>query len=48
MFSFDDYNAMLALQCKKDEHESSELNAYLIDLHAVAMEVEVEGWAMDM
>jgi len=46
MFSFDDYNAMLALQCKQDpeDKESSELNAYLIDLHAVAM--QVDDWDM--
>lgn len=41
MFSFDDYNAMLGLQCRTEPgEESSELNAYLIDLHALSMEVE--------
>ena len=44
MFSFEDYNAMLNLQCKLDQAEapSSELNTYLIDLHALSM--SVEGW----
>jgi exocyst complex component 4 len=39
MFSFDDYKVMLELQCKES---SSELNSYLIDLHALAM--SIEGW----
>jgi exocyst complex component 4 len=47
MFTFDDYNAMLALQCNKDtDAESADLNAHLIDLHAVAM--NVEGWEVGL
>ncbi len=44
MFSFEDYNTMLNLQCKMDQSDapSSELNTYLIDLHALSM--SVEGW----
>ena len=44
MFSFEDYNAMLNLQCKVDQAKtpSSELNTYLIDLHALSM--SVDGW----
>lgn len=38
-FTFDDYNAMLTLQCAGNE---SDLNSYLIDLHALSM--EVDGW----
>lgn len=41
LFSFDDYNAMLALQCGDED-----VNAHLIDLHAVAM--EVEEWQGEM
>ncbi|WWC59934.1 uncharacterized protein I303_102497 [Kwoniella dejecticola CBS 10117] len=43
-FAFDDYNTMLNLQCKaeQDEAPSSELNTYLIDLHALSM--SIEGW----
>lgn len=35
---------MLNLQCKMDQSDapSSELNTYLIDLHALSM--SVEGW----
>ena len=44
MFTFDDYNMMLNLQCKADQSEapSAELNTYLIDLHALSM--SIEGW----
>lgn len=44
MFSFDDYNTMLNLQCKTSATDppSSELNTYLIDLHALSM--SIEGW----
>jgi exocyst complex component 4 len=44
MFSFEDYNTMLNLQCKTDQAEapSSELNTYLIDLHALSM--SIDGW----
>ncbi|KAK6906905.1 hypothetical protein I203_100894 [Kwoniella mangroviensis CBS 8507] len=44
LFSFDDYNTMLNLQCKADQDDapSSELNTYLIDLHALSM--SIEGW----
>ncbi|EIW69172.1 hypothetical protein TREMEDRAFT_31499 [Tremella mesenterica DSM 1558] len=44
MFTFEDYNTMLNLQCKTDMSEapSSELNTYLIDLHALSM--SIEGW----
>ncbi|ORY27686.1 Sec8 exocyst complex component-specific domain-domain-containing protein [Naematelia encephala] len=47
MFSFEDYNTMLNLQCKVDQSEapSSELNTYLIDLHALSM--SIEGWEID-
>lgn len=41
-FSFDDYNAMLALQCAASEGGDTDLNSHLIDLHALAM--EVTGW----
>ncbi|BEI80172.1 hypothetical protein CcaverHIS002_0107010 [Cutaneotrichosporon cavernicola] len=42
-FSFEDYNAMLELQCRADsKNGGDDLNAYLIDLHALAM--SVEGW----
>lgn len=41
-FSFEDYNAMLQLQCAAKEHGDADLNSHLIDLHALAM--EVEGW----
>jgi exocyst complex component 4 len=44
MFAFEDYNTMLNLQCKMDQADapSSELNTYLIDLHALSM--SIEGW----
>ncbi|WWD16813.1 hypothetical protein CI109_101245 [Kwoniella shandongensis] len=44
LFSFEDYNTMLNLQCKTDQDDapSSELNTYLIDLHALSM--SIEGW----
>ncbi|KAL1410158.1 exocyst subunit [Vanrija albida] len=43
LFSFDDYNAMLTLQCKTDADETlPDLNEYLIDLHALAM--SIPGW----
>jgi len=44
LFTFDDYNTMLNLQCKANQAEahSSELNTYLIDLHALSM--SIEGW----
>ncbi|WVR04091.1 hypothetical protein IAU60_001090 [Kwoniella sp. DSM 27419] len=44
VFSFEDYNTMLNLQCKADQDDapSSELNTYLIDLHALSM--SIEGW----
>ena len=44
IFTFDDYNTMLNLQCKADKSDapSSELNTYLIDLHALSM--SIEGW----
>ncbi|WVW79702.1 hypothetical protein I302_101672 [Kwoniella bestiolae CBS 10118] len=44
LFSFEDYNTMLNLQCKADQDDapSSELNTYLIDLHALSM--SIEGW----
>jgi exocyst complex component 4 len=44
IFSFEDYNTMLNLQCKADQAEapSSELNGFLIDLHALSM--SIEGW----
>ena len=44
LFTFEDYNTMLNLQCKTDmaEAPSSELNTYLIDLHALSM--SIEGW----
>lgn len=43
LFSFDDYNAMLTLQCKTDSDETlPDLNEYLIDLHALAM--SIPGW----
>ncbi|WWC87558.1 uncharacterized protein L201_002448 [Kwoniella dendrophila CBS 6074] len=44
IFSFEDYNTMLNLQCKADQDDapSSELNTYLIDLHALSM--SIEGW----
>ncbi|WVF66723.1 hypothetical protein IAT40_001465 [Kwoniella sp. CBS 6097] len=43
-FSFEDYNTMLNLQCKADQDDAptSELNTYLIDLHALSM--SIEGW----
>ncbi|OCF43069.1 exocyst complex component 4 [Kwoniella heveanensis CBS 569] len=43
-FSFEDYNTMLNLQCKaeQDDAPTSELNTYLIDLHALSM--SIEGW----
>ncbi|KAL7419839.1 exocyst subunit [Cryptotrichosporon argae] len=43
-FAFEDYNIMLNLQCKTDQADapSSELNTYLIDLHALSM--SIEGW----
>jgi exocyst complex component 4 len=43
-FSFEDYNTMLNLICKTDMSEaaSSDLNTYLIDLHALAM--SIDGW----
>lgn len=42
-FSFEDYNAMLELQCRAESKDGEDdLNAYLIDLHALAM--CVEGW----
>jgi exocyst complex component 4 len=45
-FSFEDYNTMLNLICKTDMSEaaSSDLNTYLIDLHALAM--SIDGWEM--
>ncbi|WVQ83526.1 hypothetical protein IAT38_005667 [Cryptococcus sp. DSM 104549] len=45
-YSFEDYNAMLNLQFKlnKDDAPSSELNTYLIDLHALSM--SIEGWEL--
>ena len=44
MFSFEDYNTMLNLQCKTDQSQApfSELNTYLIDLHALSM--SIDGW----
>lgn len=44
MFTFEDYNTMLNLQCKESasDQPSSELNTYLIDLHALSM--SIEGW----
>lgn len=44
LFSFEDYNTMLNLQCKTSPTDppSSELNTYLIDLHALSM--SIEGW----
>lgn len=44
IYSFEDYNAMLNLQCKADQNDaaSSELNTYLIDLHALSM--SIDGW----
>ena len=47
LFSFDDYNTMLNLQCRTSisEPPSSELNAYLIDLHALSM--SIDGWEED-
>jgi exocyst complex component 4 len=43
-FSFEDYDTMLNLICKTDTSEasSSDLNTYLIDLHALAM--SIDGW----
>ena len=43
-FTFEDYNVMLNLQCKMEQNQppSSELNTYLIDLHALSM--SIEGW----
>jgi exocyst complex component 4 len=43
-FAFEDYNAMLNLQCKTGDTggPSSELNTYLIDLHALSM--STDGW----
>jgi exocyst complex component 4 len=43
-FSFEDYNTMLNLQCKADQSDAptSELNTYLIDLHALSM--SIDGW----
>ena len=43
-FSFEDYNTMLNLQCKVDQSQAadSDLNSYLIDLHALSM--SGEGW----
>lgn len=38
-YAFEDYNTMLKLQCKSN---TDELNTYLIDLHALSM--DVEGW----
>lgn len=38
-YTFEDYNTMLKLQCKSN---TDELNTYLIDLHALSM--DVEGW----
>jgi exocyst complex component 4 len=44
MYTFDDYNTMLNFQCKTDKGDapSSELNTYLIDLHALSM--SIDGW----
>ena len=44
MFLFEDYNTMLNLQCKTNQAEaaSSELNGFLIDLHALSM--SIDGW----
>lgn len=44
LFSFDEYNTMLNMQCKTSVSEppSSELNTYLIDLHALSM--SIDGW----
>ena len=44
MFTFEDYNTMLNLQSKTRQSDgpSSELNSYLIDLHALSM--SIEGW----
>ena len=44
LFTFDEYNTMLNLQCKTSVSEppSSELNTYLIDLHALSM--SIDGW----
>lgn len=36
-FGFDDYNAMLSLQCQEN---GLDLNSHLIDLHALAMNIE--------
>ncbi|GMK54564.1 hypothetical protein CspeluHIS016_0111500 [Cutaneotrichosporon spelunceum] len=42
-FSFEDYKAMLELQCRAEGKDGGDdVNAYLIDLHALAM--SVEGW----
>lgn len=42
MFAFEDYNTMLNLQCRDDKSSapSSELNTYLIDLHALSMSID--------